>query len=179
MWMPEGDDTLGISVNMFENGVNVGWAYQTYSQSISNFEGFELDISYQNSTVVPDSLNVIFQIFNQSNGDNPPLSYAIIDNLSFDGFLLRTEEFDSDLEMSIYPNPTSGNLTIEIPAGLQQSSDAVLMLSDLNGRVMLTRHLYPHDSIIELNLAEWTKGFYMLTLSDGQSVITKKILLMQ
>lgn len=69
--------------------------------------------------------------------------------------------------VSIYPNPTKGQVNIE-----SKSSVKSILLVDMNGRTVKT-----FENIKQLDLSGLQKGVYMLnvTLADGQKTSTKLI----
>ncbi len=74
--------------------------------------------------------------------------------------------FDKTEELSVYPNPTSGRVTIN---GLQ-SNDVKFQLFDLSGRVVNSGPVF--NNTIDLNV---NKGIYLLHIKDGSHTTVKKI----
>ena len=73
----------------------------------------------------------------------------------------------------VYPNPTNGQLFVEVPGN---DNEVTIQLSDLEGNVMIEKRTH-FASRIELNTSSLEKGFYILSITDGISVKTEKILI--
>jgi hypothetical protein len=72
---------------------------------------------------------------------------------------------------SIYPNPSSNNITIEFTGVLQ---GAVLLLKDIQGRVLLKKVIHSNKETIPV--LNFTSGTYFLCIEGIQS-IAKKIII--
>jgi chitinase len=72
--------------------------------------------------------------------------------------------------LTIYPNPTLGELVIKTTL-----LDAVFSLKDLTGKILLTEKLSGEKE--KLNLSAYQKGIYFLTVSNHLESITQKIIL--
>ena len=77
--------------------------------------------------------------------------------------------------ISFYPNPVKSVMNVSIPA--IQSNTASLSLVGLNGRTIKTIQLgtQSSNSNVAVNVAGLAKGFYVLTLKDGATVKTAKV----
>ena len=72
-------------------------------------------------------------------------------------------------EVSLHPNPTSGNLSINI------DNDAVMEIRDIAGRVVMKGQLLQGESVI--NVSELGQGVYVIGLRfDNGSVAMKKFI---
>ena len=71
---------------------------------------------------------------------------------------------ESFTELRVYPNPTSGPVTVESPAGL--GSDAIIRLSDLNGRLISEWRPQADRKRVELQLHGLAEGVYVLRLDS-------------
>lgn len=72
-------------------------------------------------------------------------------------------------EVSLHPNPTSGNLSINI------DNDAVMEIRDIAGRVVMKGQLSQGESVI--NVSELGQGVYVIGLRfDNGSVAMKKFI---
>ncbi len=71
------------------------------------------------------------------------------------------------LDWKVYPNPTNQQLTVKttIPVFAQ--------LTDLNGRILLREQL---GTYLFFDMTKFKEGLYLLTINNGQHIITKKIL---
>jgi plastocyanin len=75
-------------------------------------------------------------------------------------------------DISVYPNPASERLTIDLP------SDHVFQsveISNLKGQVILSQSV--DNAVIEITLPASAQGVYLLRLHSAQGVLNKKIIL--
>lgn len=77
--------------------------------------------------------------------------------------------------ISFYPNPVKSMMIVSIPA--IQNNSASLSLVGLNGRTIKTVQLgtQSSNSNLSVNVAGLSKGIYVLTLKDGATVKTAKV----
>ncbi|XZF13400.1 T9SS type A sorting domain-containing protein [Chitinophagaceae bacterium MMS25-I14] len=79
--------------------------------------------------------------------------------------------------VAVFPNPsTTGKTTLKI--NLNEATDLTLNLFDINGKMVYSNQL-PHVSSgnFGLDLSNYSDGVYLLKVSDGHSVISRKIAL--
>ena len=79
------------------------------------------------------------------------------------------------LSFAAYPNPSKGNLWLT--TNNQLSKQAQYTLTNSDGRRVKT--LRANGGITNMNVAGLTPGFYLITLSDGQTLHSEKIAVMQ
>ena len=87
----------------------------------------------------------------------------------------QNEIFEDSLgqqKVIIYPNPTRGQLKIEIK-GYEQTS-TIVYLYDLSGKLLLNKKQF--DSTIPLDLSSFTNGTYILKIVMGDKTSEWKIL---
>jgi hypothetical protein len=75
--------------------------------------------------------------------------------------------------LSIYPNPVSDWLTIDLSALTDQTVDVII--SDINGREIMSWFSL-RQSILELDLSEFRGGVYMLSIHNEFNKVVKKVL---
>ncbi len=85
---------------------------------------------------------------------------------------LSTDEYDL-ASITIYPNPSSGQLTIDFDTSKIQQLKIKLM--DVLGKQVYTNALTPTNKII--NLDNLQKGMYFALFSEGNKSFVKKIIL--
>jgi len=76
-------------------------------------------------------------------------------------------------QLSVYPNPTSGQVVFEIPAIL--ANNATLQILDLNGRVVQSRTALTEKET--MNLSSLAKGIYLAKLTSNNETYTSRIIL--
>lgn len=87
------------------------------------------------------------------------------------GFPVGNKPPVQELEAAVFPNPTTGTLTIR--GKLSKAS-----LYDLSGR-LLTEETYENFTFSEnqMDISHLTSGMYLLHLTDGNALTVKKVLL--
>ncbi|MGB6269766.1 MAG: T9SS type A sorting domain-containing protein [Olleya sp.] len=87
---------------------------------------------------------------------------------------LSTEEFGLDTALSLYPNPSNGNITIK-NSGIALDK---VEISDLNGRVVFNQDLNGIKEDKELNLSsKLSSGMYLMTLTSNNASTVKKLII--
>lgn len=79
----------------------------------------------------------------------------------------QTIEPEEVIEVAIYPNPSSGQISIQSLEPLDE-----IEVKDVVGRVI--SHFYPHLNKVSLTIEE--AGIYFVTLKSGQKTITQKVI---
>ena len=89
---------------------------------------------------------------------------------------LPVEEYELG-EVKVYPNPTSGVCSVELPAIVAKQGVYNCELYDIFGKKIQQLQLL--DSVTQLDLTNFSKGLYILRFSvDGKCVRTQKIIKM-
>lgn len=82
-----------------------------------------------------------------------------------------------EINFSVYPNPTSGQTSVKL--NIDRSSDVKLKVMDITGRVVFTQESYltAGDHNIKLDLANLSKGVYVLSAIAGATTREKRLLI--
>ncbi|WP_205502950.1 T9SS type A sorting domain-containing protein [Rufibacter psychrotolerans] len=75
-------------------------------------------------------------------------------------------------QVAVYPNPASHTLVVELPQQLRRSS---LSLVDMTGRIKM--EILAESTSTSIPISRLPRGMYLLRISNGQTVVTKKVLL--
>jgi hypothetical protein len=81
-------------------------------------------------------------------------------------------EFFSESSLSVYPNPSYGNLNIDLKEFGGEPVE--LMVYDMRGKVMMNRQITYASS--SYDISEFAPGSYVVRLTSGDAVITRKLL---
>ena len=150
-----------------------GSVLETYTTSTSNFvpqasnqwRTEYIDItSYANNDAI-----IKFVCFNRS-GNN-----LYLDNIwVYEGEEpLITNINEAKLEvLSIYPNPTNSNITIDL--GKNITDNATIEIIDLLGKKLYVKEVSTKTN--KINLEGFTNGIYIVKFSNNNGIITKKII---
>ncbi|HQW22788.1 MAG TPA: T9SS type A sorting domain-containing protein [Bacteroidia bacterium] len=81
------------------------------------------------------------------------------------------------INFNVYPNPSNGQTSVQL--NIDRSSDVMLKVIDITGRVVLTQSSYltSGEHNIKLNLSSLSKGIYILSAIAGTSTREKRIVI--
>ncbi len=83
-------------------------------------------------------------------------------------------ELREELDITIFPNPSTGNFTIIKPIELIEVIELKLLSSD--GKLILQKSILENQNSINVDLATYSKGVYFLHLNVGEQNFTRKII---
>jgi hypothetical protein len=75
-------------------------------------------------------------------------------------------------QIGIYPNPTNGEILVNIPQNEAVSSHTV-SLYDINGRVLSSKEVSHNE--VRMDLSSYANGVYFIKINSGETVITEKV----
>jgi len=76
--------------------------------------------------------------------------------------------------LKIYPNPTNGIVNIDL-GNTNLDSKSIVKLFDIQGRIISTKEM--HTTIDNINVSNLSDGVYLISIENGSSKTTKKIIL--
>lgn len=85
----------------------------------------------------------------------------------------ENEKTQNSLQAFIYPNPTNGDLNIDLS---EDHSDIKLEIYDLKGVLLMNRQISRNETIIHINVSELNSGMYILKFNDGNTVQYSKLI---
>ncbi len=68
----------------------------------------------------------------------------------------------NDLDIKIYPNPTKGNIRIEIEGQFTKNNTYRIMLFDSSGKLLINNKT--NEKITDLNISGYNNGIYILRI---------------
>lgn len=113
--------------------------------------------------------NVIFRIVFHSDDSVNQLGVNI-DNFVITG-TLPNEEFNGN-QFSIYPNPTSGIISISF----EEITEMNIQVFDLTGKIVHSVNEKPLSTSIDLDISSFSKGIYFIKIDSGGNSVTKRII---
>jgi len=135
---------------------------------------FTINLTYLSSTA-PDSCMIVLKASGTTPTNN---DYLWVDNLAFNGSVTGLNNQESFLsDVTIFPNPTSDNATIEL--NVQKISLVKFQLVDLAGKLIKEINAgeiqgnYKHT----INTTGISKGIYFLKVIANDAVEVKKIVI--
>lgn len=84
------------------------------------------------------------------------------------GFLqpvFRIENIKSSIEATIFPNPTSNQVTIESSIILE---NVIIQIVDINGKILLNQKINEFKTYT-VDCSNWSSGVYLISLADSKS----------
>lgn len=96
----------------------------------------------------------------------------LCDNQSSNGII----ENDFDNNISIYPNPTTGNTIIEFKEPVTNSID--IKIYDMTGKMLFVEKSLS-DNKINIDLQHFPNGLYFIAIQTPEKIITRKITLIK
>lgn len=89
-----------------------------------------------------------------------------------------SSEMVEDLDFSVYPNPSKGLFTVAAGSNNVNTSDAIIHVLDLNGRVVFTKEVQKASRLNEtIDVQNLTKGLYLLRVQQAATSTVKKIII--
>jgi photosystem II stability/assembly factor-like uncharacterized protein len=171
---PVNNDTLTITVTMYQNGQNIGGGQFLATDTVDTFTPFNLMIYYYYLNSIADSASItITPCLYTPRG----LSWAVIDKLTFDNYSTTGVDGPSHqkgYKMWAYPNPAATWLTIELA---EPSADAEAILTDISGRVVKVLTGLGQGTIFKLDISDISTGLYLLNMHTGSENRVQKILI--
>ena len=86
---------------------------------------------------------------------------------------LKTDSFDTDFNVSFFPNPTKDTLNINL--GSLPETKYLFSLVDIHGKTVLKKQIDNAKLIEQVTISEFSKGIYLGILETGDKRITKRI----
>ncbi|MGB0974673.1 MAG: DUF4832 domain-containing protein [Flavobacteriaceae bacterium] len=94
-------------------------------------------------------------------------------NITVTNEVLAVDDSSIDVqELKVYPNPTTDVLTIE----LNDVSEYSIALYNVVGQLVNTQNTFESSNICRFNTKHLKNGVYILKIDDGNTTITKKIM---
>jgi hypothetical protein len=131
----------------------------------------------------PQDTTVLFRFKFGSDGSTVANGW-VIDNFCFEKMaspcaLVSVPTIEKSSIGKVYPNPTSGNLTIEFSLR-NESKENRLEMIDLNGRILLVKQLTDYMSGINTiteDLSNLPEGLYLLKLITEDGISVERVLI--
>ena len=80
----------------------------------------------------------------------------------------------SNIDFSVFPNPTNGILNLEV--GSQASSSYQITVRDAVGKIVLSDSFNPNGSAKkQVDLSSFDRGIYFISIDNGEERTVKKV----
>ena len=118
------------------------------------------------STTVTNRADIYFDF-------NPPVLTNVVSNMFVSEIVSVQEEMGDGIGVMIYPNPNNGTFKIALTRKVNQATVTVF---DMFGRKMFEKSGL-NGKRFDLDLDDFSKGFYLVRITDKNKQVTKKILI--
>ena len=71
----------------------------------------------------------------------------------------------------IFPNPSNGQMTIQLP---ESNAETMIMITDLSGKMVLSQSVGAGETAVQLNIA--VPGMYQVLISSNESSFIQKVI---
>lgn len=85
----------------------------------------------------------------------------------------------SNISTKLYPNPTTGKITLEIKSDLKNNEVEQIIIYDITGRKVQEINSKEQQTIFDINLNSQQSGVYFVEMIINQELITKRVVLMK
>ena len=183
---------LGNNAMSYVNDSTIYGGYHSYSSAVIPFHTqiclFTRDLEILGTLTIEDVLgNSDKSILTYDNGDVLLLgsinrfelqlvTEASITRLSRNDFITSTLDVKevSDVEIAnlVYPNPTDGELNIDI-RGIDTDSENRIRIIDMNGRTLLSRIIRGSGNVLTMDVTSFDAGMYVYEIFNAEGSVTK------
>ena len=85
-------------------------------------------------------------------------------------------EISENKSFNIFPNPSSGNITILLKEKML-NEEFSLELLNLNGQIIYRKNYKLTNTVININLPDITKGMYLIKLQSKDYTMSEKLII--
>lgn len=174
-------DTARVFVDFKKDGNRVGEGeLKIYGSAVNSYAYAEILINWENTSVVPDTVRVDITSsltgvsYNSEQQDGNLIGNTLyIDDLSFVYTPTGLDEADSDLNMSVYPNPANNKLHVSYETS--NNNPVTLNLYNVLGSLVTTMSM--SKSTEQIDISNMQGGYYIVELKTDLGLSRKRILI--
>ena len=167
-YFPEANDTATVSINLYENGTQVGNANIDITETVNVWQKYILDINYETPEAYPDSANIFISSCKR---DNISEALLFIDKICFDGDYIPVEN-EIFVECNLYPNPAED--VIYVNNILEKNSTISVEIFDISGKLKYVDNIIADNRNLMINISFLRRGYYILIMDNGKNKIVKR-----
>lgn len=162
---PSAGNLALIGVEFFKDGIEIGDASWTITDSVSDYIEFSIPITYY-SNLNPDTLNITILTDQFLEGNS-----LLIDDLEFVYETAEVQVYNMGNKVISYPNPSQGLFTFD----LKGKSETEIQIYNLDGK--LIKELMTRSNNVQVDLSFCIPGIYTAIIKQGEEVFLEKIIL--
>lgn len=180
-YFPENNDTALFFVTLYKNGGLVGEGFMQVSDTVSEYQRWDIPLVYINDSIIPDSADIVIAAAKE-----PPQggSVLFIDKIGFDGFWTGIDDttgiktYAADEQMLLYPNPAKEYVIAEMN-GMQANTKVLFQVLDINGRVLMQTTFPSTQTRIIVDVSTFNAGLYFVKAVAGEQLFNKKMVVVK
>ena len=130
--------------------------------STGNAQSLKRQVIGSSGSSVSENGTTVQQTTGQAYGTTSNYGNSIRYNPGFQQPIFRIETIKSTINATVFPNPTSKQVTIETDKVLQ---NVVIQVIEMGGKLVINEKMNEFKSYT-INCSDWANGIYMITLSD-------------
>lgn len=162
--------TLQDSYNSNDGNTYSVDALFAYSTDNGNTWSDFYDTDISNNIIVQNGGNLIFHVAPYFSGN---MGTYLLD-VGINRQTLGTQDFDTDNQIKVYPNPAKDFVNIDLSAYANEVSE--IKIINVQGQVVSTQKVQ-NATIVEIPLEDLATGFYYAQIYSTKGVSTKKIII--
>lgn len=89
------------------------------------------------------------------------------------------ENTTSNISTKLYPNPTTGKVTLEIKSDMENNEVEQIIIYDVTGRKVQEISIEEQQKLFDINLDSQQSGVYFVEMMINKELITKRVVLMK
>lgn len=182
----------GNNTVSYVNDSTIYGGYHSYSSAVIPFHTqiclFTRDLEILGTMTIEDRLGYSDKsILTYDNGDVLLLgsinrfelqlvTEASITRFTRDDFITSTldvnEVSDEEIESLVYPNPTEGELNIDI-RGIDAGNENWIRIIDMTGRTLVSRIIRGSGNVLTIDVSSFDAGMYVYEIFNTEGTVTK------
>jgi len=153
--------------------VPVATASQTLSGMAMSWANFSIPFTYTDSGN-PDTCIIVLRASGTTPTNN---DYLWVDNLSFSGFTGINENSSFLTNMSVYPNPSSTKITLDL--NYKTAEQTVVEITDISGKIVLSKNVGELNGQSKqlIDVSSLSKGSYFVRIITTSGTEVRKIVI--
>lgn len=174
-FIPQNNDTMMITLYLFQSGTIVASAILTNSSAAPNWTSFNIPIS---SYVSADSAEIGFSAFYGNYGQSPygPWGNSVmyVDNISFDNLITSVDDLKNvGSNFSLFPNPASNYITLNMEQTI--TPNAYVNVYNVLGKLVSSERLIQRNQ--KIDVSNLNNGIYFVETRSSQSTFVQRLLI--
>jgi hypothetical protein len=174
----QGDSGEVFAYMLKQNGSNfetLGVAKQKFLQPVANWTNYTLDFTYTGAPDASTHMSLIFvtskayDFSDLTNCQGKVNSTMWIDDIELIGVAGVSEMLFTGEEINVYPNPSENIVNISVTQNLK---NAVLSVTDMNGREISTQNVSGNQFTLDVNTLK--AGNYVVVLKENNTILGRK-----